>query len=139
MGLNSILMALGFYLIYAGWRQIHEAQGRLVTDGIYARVRHPQYTGILLLTFAMILHWPTLPTVIMYPVIVWTYMRLARREEKVAEAAFGQSYRDYRQRVPAFIPRVSLHGDRSGEDRAASRRSGRCTGAKHPSPASSRD
>lgn len=108
MAMSSALMALGFSLIFAGWIQIHRSHGELVTDGIYAYIRHPQYTGILLLTFALVLHWPTLPTVLMYPFIVSTYVRLARREERLAEATFGQRYVEYRQTVPAFIPRLRL-------------------------------
>jgi protein-S-isoprenylcysteine O-methyltransferase Ste14 len=106
MALSSALMALGFALIYAGWRQIHGAKGQLVTDGIYAYMRHPQYTGILMLTFAMLIHWPTIATALMWPVIFITYIRLARREEKLAEEMFGAEYVAYRQKVPAFLPRV---------------------------------
>ena len=40
----------GFWLIAAAWRVLHEAarSGRLATTGPYARVRHPQYDGFLL-------------------------------------------------------------------------------------------
>lgn len=107
MAVSSALMALAFHLIYAGWKQIHAAGGRLVTDGVYARMRHPQYTGILILTLGLFIHWPTILTALMWPVILVTYTRLARREEQTALAAFGDRYRDYQTQVPAFIPRLT--------------------------------
>jgi len=38
----------GLILMTLGWQKIHKAPGKLVTNGIYARVRHPQYLGIFL-------------------------------------------------------------------------------------------
>lgn len=106
MGLSSALMAVGLALIYHGWRQIYRSQGELVTTGLYAHLRHPQYTGILILTFALLIHWPTIATLLMWPVLAVTYARLARREELAAEAAYGLRYVEYRQQVPGFIARL---------------------------------
>jgi protein-S-isoprenylcysteine O-methyltransferase Ste14 len=58
--------------------------------------------------FGFLLQWPTLLTLAMFPVLVWMYARLARSEEREAIATFGDSYRRYATRVPAFFPR-SLH------------------------------
>lgn len=104
MAISSSVMAIGFTLILLGWVRIYRAQGQLVADGIYRYVRHPQYTGILLVTVALLLHWPTIVTVPMWPVLVYTYYRLARREERMAEESFGDNYRSYRQRTPMFLP-----------------------------------
>jgi protein-S-isoprenylcysteine O-methyltransferase Ste14 len=80
----------------------------LVIEGIYARVRHPQYTGMFLLIGALLIQWPTLISLLMAPVLIVVYVRLARREEAEVEAQFGAAYRDYRRRVPAFWPHLSV-------------------------------
>ena len=99
----------GFVLIANSWRVLYEAQrrGALATTGPYAHVRHPQYVGFILIMFGFLLQWPTLLTLLMFPVLVWMYVRLARTEEREAEAEFGETYRAYARRVPAFLPRLS--------------------------------
>ncbi|MCL5960210.1 MAG: isoprenylcysteine carboxylmethyltransferase family protein [Chloroflexi bacterium] len=106
MAVSSAAMVIGFLLIFKGWQRIYLAQGELVVDGIYRHVRHPQYTGILLITLALLFHWPTIVTIPMWPILVYTYYRLARREERVAEEIFGDDYRRYRRETPMFIPRL---------------------------------
>ena len=100
------LMLGGLVLMAVGWRRVHRAQGELVTDGVYAWVRHPQYAGLFLITVGMLLQWPTIITAATWPALVVIYSRLARREEDEAEARFGQAYRGYAARVPMFVPRL---------------------------------
>jgi len=100
------LMLGGLLLMGAGWRQIHRATGALVTDGVYAWVRHPQYAGLFLITVGMLIQWPTIVTGATWPVLLAVYSRLARREEREAEARYGEAYRAYRARVPMFVPRL---------------------------------
>ena len=103
------LIGGGFILISNAWSVLYEAQrrGELATTGPYAHVRHPQYVGFILVMFGFLLQWPTLLTLVMLPVLVWMYVRLARSEEREAEAEFGETYRAYARRVPAFLPRLS--------------------------------
>ena len=75
--------------------------------GPYSYVRHPQYAGFILVMFGFLLQWPTILTLLMFPVLVWMYVRLAREEEREAIAAFGDAYRLYAAKVPGFIPRLS--------------------------------
>jgi len=103
---GQLLIVCGAALALAGWRQVHRGRGTLVTGGLYRFVRHPQYTGFFLFLLGSVLNWPTLPTLIMLPVLLWVYYRLARTEECEAEAAFGEAYRDYRQRSGMFVPRL---------------------------------
>ena len=111
-----IAMAIGYAffvipgvgLLAEGWREIYHArrEGRLATDGLYGVVRHPQYTGIFLAIFGEgIVHWPTLFSVVMFPIIVVAYVLLARKEERQAIEQFGDRYREYQRRVPMFFPR----------------------------------
>jgi methanethiol S-methyltransferase len=99
----------GFVLIANAWRVLYKAQrrGKLATTGPYADVRHPQYVGFILVMFGFLLQWPTLLTLVMFPVLVWMYVRLARSEEREVEAEFGETYRAYARRVPTFFPRLS--------------------------------
>jgi len=97
----------GFWLIAAAWRVLHEAarSGKLATTGPYARVRHPQYDGFLLVMIGFLLQWPTIPTLVMFPILVVVYARLARAEEREVAARFGKAWTDYAAHTPAFIPR----------------------------------
>jgi protein-S-isoprenylcysteine O-methyltransferase Ste14 len=54
--------------------------------------------------FGFLLQWPTLITLVMFPILVWVYARLAKSEERDAIAEFGDEYERYRSRTPAFIP-----------------------------------
>ena len=99
----------GFLLISKAWYVLYEAQrkGALATSGPYAHVRHPQYAGFILVMFGFLLQWPTILTLLMFPVLVWMYVRLEREEEREAIAAFGDAYRKYMESTPGFIPRLS--------------------------------
>lgn len=101
---SNFLLIVGLYFVVKGWRQVYNAGGELVIDGVYARLRHPQYTGILLLTIGFLIQWPTLITLIMWPFLVASYYRLARTEEKLAGEKFGLEYLEYKKRVPMFLP-----------------------------------
>lgn len=110
MGLGGVLIIAGVALVVSGWRSIHSTPAGLVTDGIYATMRHPQYTGIGITILGALIQWPTLLTLLMAPVLLATYGRLARLEERELEARFGDAYRAYRARVPRFLPALGRSG-----------------------------
>jgi len=96
----------GLFLIHKGWSLIHKARGgRLVREGVYSRVRHPQYAGLALVSLGFLLLWPTLTTLAMGPILLFSYHRLAGREERELEKRFGKEAAEYKRTVPAFIPR----------------------------------
>ncbi|MCY1271454.1 hypothetical protein D9M69_430220 [compost metagenome] len=69
----------------------------------------------MLAVFGQIIHWPTVITLALFPVIILIYVRLARREEAALLECFGEAYRSYRQARPMFFPRGQewrcfLHG-----------------------------
>lgn len=99
------LTLAGMVLVFAGWAQVHKASG-LVTTGLYARMRHPQYLGIFLILTGWLIHWPTLPTIIMYPVLLWVYVRLAKKEEDEMHREYGQAWEEYAGKTPSFFPAV---------------------------------
>lgn len=98
----------GFWLLASAWKVLYEAQraGRLATTGAYARIRHPQYIGFVLIMTGFLLQWPTLVTLVMYPILVAMYALLGKREEKEMLAQFGDEYRRYMRTVPAFVPKI---------------------------------
>lgn len=110
----SLVMLGGFLLMGAGWYKIHRSQGRLVTDGVYRYMRHPQYTGLMMLIGGMLVQWPTLPTLAMAPILVFAYYRLAEKEENELFEKYGEEYREYRRVTPAFLPFVKLLPLREG-------------------------
>lgn len=106
--ISMVLIGAGFILLAAAWRVLYAAQtsGILATTGPYAHVRHPQYVGFILIMLGFLFQWPTILTVLMFPILVFMYVRLARHEEVEALKAFGEPYRSYMSRVPAFFPRL---------------------------------
>jgi len=108
MILGYALLFAGFGIFMEGWRELHRArnENRLITDRLYGLVRHPQYTGLFIALFGEgVVHWPTVFSVALFPVIVLAYYLLARSEERKVEQEFVHKYSEYRKRVPMFIPR----------------------------------
>lgn len=111
--ISNGIIAFGFYLLYKGWTLIYHSEGkRLVTEGIYARIRHPQYDGLFLITLGLLIQWPTFITLLMWPVLIFAYYRLARREERNVSQQFPAEYAAYKAKVPAFFPRFAKHESR---------------------------
>jgi len=102
------LLFIGIGLFIGGWRELYQARQnkKLITSGLYRFVRHPQYTGLFIGLFGEgVVHWPTLFSVGLFPLIFLAYYFLARSEEKKVISEFGEEYRVYQQKVPMFIPR----------------------------------
>ena len=101
------LLAYGFYLLSVSWTVLFAAQGRqeLATTGPYARIRHPQYVAFVLILIGFLLQWPTLLTLLMFPVLLLMYGRLAVTEEREMQARSGVAWERYAQRTPRFFPR----------------------------------
>ena len=106
--LSFVFIIGGFFLISNAWYILYAAQrsGMLAMTGPYEYVRHPQYVGFILVLFGFLLQWPTILTLVMFPVLVWMYVRLAREEEREAITTFGEVYRQYAARVPGFFPNL---------------------------------
>lgn len=103
-----ILLFIGIGIFAQGWRELYRArqQERLMTNGLYGVVRHPQYLGLFIALFGEgVVHWPTPFSVILFPIIVLAYRHLAQKEEQRMVEQFGDEYRAYQRRVPMFIPR----------------------------------
>jgi protein-S-isoprenylcysteine O-methyltransferase Ste14 len=112
--LSNLLIFGGFVLIAAAWNQLHRAQqsGVLATKGPYAVIRHPQYLGFIAILVGFLLQWPTLLTLLMFPVLMAMYVRLAKREEGEAAARFGAAWHAYEAATPAWLPHFRRAADR---------------------------
>jgi len=104
--LSNLFILAGFTLLAAAWRVLYRAQcqHQLATTGIYARIRHPQYVGFIAIMFGFLLQWPTILTLVMFPLLVWMYVRLAHAEERDAVREFGREYERYAAATPRWIP-----------------------------------
>ena len=107
--LSNVFIIGGFWLLASAWEVLYAAQRahRLATTGAYARIRHPQYVGFVLIMFGFLLQWPTLVTLVLFPILVFMYARLGRMEEKDMLAQFGDEYARYAARTPKYVPRLS--------------------------------
>ncbi len=97
----------GFILLSSAWPVLRKAitTDTLAQSGIYARLRHPQYVAFSLIMFGFLVQWPTILTLLMFPVLLIMYWRLALKEERDTRAKFGEIYDEYAARTPRFIPR----------------------------------
>lgn len=121
MVIGYALAFVGIGLFMVGWRELYRArqENRLATDGLYGLVRHPQYTGLFLGLFGEgVVHWPTVFSVILFPVIVLVYTLLAYREERRMLEEFGEQYRIYQRQVPMFFPGQHRWGQFIGRSQA---------------------
>jgi protein-S-isoprenylcysteine O-methyltransferase Ste14 len=94
---------IGMLLVFFGWMKIHKSEG-LVTSGIYRYIRHPQYTGIFLIITGWMFRWLNPTILIMYPILLILYYRLARREERQVLKEYGDAYLKYKESTPMFFP-----------------------------------
>jgi len=104
---SEVLIFGGLILLAASWKVLFLAQRSQTwaTTGPYAWMRHPQYTAFIVIMLGFLLQWPTIPTLLMFPVLVAMYVRLAHKEEEQIRAEFGEDYDRYAETTPAFFPR----------------------------------
>lgn len=78
----------------------------LVTDGVFAYVRHPMYLGTILMYLAFIILTVSLVSLIPWIIIIIIYNYLANYEEMGLERIFGKDYLEYKKRVRKWIPQL---------------------------------
>ena len=105
--LSELLVFGGLILLSASWQVLYRAQRTqaLATTGPYASMRHPQYAAFIVIMFGFLLQWPTILTLLMFPILVGMYVHLAHKEEAEVRAEFGEAYDRYAETTPAFFPR----------------------------------
>jgi len=94
-----------------GLPEVHAGnrEQRLVTDGIRSRVRHPVYLAHLCEMLAWSVGTGLAVCWAMTAFAMVTGAVMIRMEDAELEARFGETYREYRNSVPAVLPRVAKH------------------------------
>jgi len=110
MLVSTALLFLGFSLLALGWKEVYRGKGELVTSGLYAKLRHPQYLGLVSIVVAFLIMWPTLLTLLLAPFLIGRYILLAKQEDRELQNEFGDQFNSYKQSVPGFIPSLSRKG-----------------------------
>jgi protein-S-isoprenylcysteine O-methyltransferase Ste14 len=110
--LSNLFIIAGFIVVARSWPVLHSAQveGRLATGGPYSFVRHPQYAGFVLVMTGFLVQWPTLLTLLMFPILLVVYTRLAANEENEVRSRFPAEYEAWARTTPRFLP--ALGGSR---------------------------
>lgn len=103
--IGMFLVFVGGALVVLGWHRVHQAKG-IVSTGLYRYMRHPQYTGILLFSFGWIIDYPATLPLLLFPLLVMAYWKLARLEKSLMRRLYGAAYEEYVDRTPMFIPSV---------------------------------
>jgi len=111
--LGFILLAIGLVihgLSHKVHKQAHEQARsieKIVTIGIYCKIRHPCYLGLILTFFGFAFAWSIVW--IFTPVVILSilYYLTAIKEEEYLKEKFGKEYEDYMRQVPRrFIPKL---------------------------------
>jgi protein-S-isoprenylcysteine O-methyltransferase Ste14 len=91
----------GVALFIAAVRSIHgfEETDELVTTGVYARVRHPMYLGILLLHLGFPILFNSALTLLSAAIWAPQILLWKRWEDEDLEKRFGEAYREYKRRT----------------------------------------
>ena len=116
---GALLLVLGGVVGVAGVRDLGTNRtpsieplpaNRLVTSGIYARVRHPLYVSLIILSVAWALIWCSVECGVLALVLGMVLHGKAVREEACMRWRHAD-YETYQQRVPRYIPKIH-HGRR---------------------------
>lgn len=107
---SYVFLGFGFYLLSSAWNVLYHAHRRngLAVSGPYGRLRHPQYVAFVLILLGFLLQWPTLLTLLMFPILIMMYARLAITEDEAMAKRFGAEFHAYAARTPRFLPFLRL-------------------------------
>ena len=107
--LSYVWIIGGLILISASWKILYQATKKhaIAKHGPYKYIRHPQYVGFVIIIFGFLMQWPTLPTLIMAPVLIIMYIRLARKEEKDILQKYPE-YQNYLKNTSSFLPSIKI-------------------------------
>jgi len=109
-----LFILAGAVIILAGlmslrWRAAAPSmQDTFVIHGIYAYIRHPLYSGMILELLGLFLWIPTV-TVFTACLLGWLWVMVQARLEEMDLVQRLPAYKDYMQQVPRFLPKVRFH------------------------------
>jgi protein-S-isoprenylcysteine O-methyltransferase Ste14 len=86
----------------------HSHEQKLVMTGIRAQVRHPIYLGHLCEVFGWTVGTGSLALCALLAFAAVTGALMIRKEDAELEARFGEVFRQYRESVPALLPKLPV-------------------------------
>jgi len=93
---------------FLGFSKSNQSGQSLAVNGVLRQVRHPIYTGTILVASGLFLFSPkTLNLTTLICVLIYILIGIQLEERKL-EIEFGDDYRKYRDKVPMLIPRFRL-------------------------------
>ena len=110
--LGTVVVAIGLALLVAGFRGLGKSltanpvpnqDGVLVTTGIYGKVRHPIYLGLLIITFGLVISSGVWAQIVVWLALAVLLVYKMRWEEVLLTAKY-KGYAEYMAKVPAIIP-----------------------------------
>ena len=89
----------------SGRNRSHQVAKELNTTGIYSMVRHPLYLGNGLIWIGLVCFLENSWFIVIFILVFWLYYeRIMFAEERFLERQFGEKFKQWSARVPAFIP-----------------------------------
>lgn len=84
---------------------VHEIE-KIITIGIYGRVRHPIYSADIILAWGIFFFLPDLRVLVATIWLTFVLFLWMKLEEYGLTDKFGSKYLEYKKRVPMFIPKL---------------------------------
>ena len=106
--ISNVFIIGGLFLIADAWKILYAAvqKNSLAVEGPYRYIRHPQYAGFIAIIIGFLLQWPTVPTLMLAPLLIYRYIRLTKSEELQMHKQFGTTYIQYKKETPGFFPSI---------------------------------
>lgn len=100
---GAVLIIIGMTLILVGWYQLYKGvkENSLVTTGMYAISRNPQYLGFMMVVVGWWVGWPTLLVTVFAPILIILYYRLCIVEQ--GDVGDLPGFEEYKESVPLVI------------------------------------
>jgi protein-S-isoprenylcysteine O-methyltransferase Ste14 len=108
--LGSILFIVGTLIFFICAAQVYLGKilkSGVATRGLYAIVRHPQYSGLAMAGIGLTILWPRFFSLMFLAVMMFLYYLLAKDEEQRMLRRHGEEYKGYLERTGMFLPRLN--------------------------------
>jgi protein-S-isoprenylcysteine O-methyltransferase Ste14 len=118
--ISGVLLAVGIYVFVLSKREFDRSgqkltpkaygTSRLMTSGIYSSVRHPHNLANMLLSLGIAFGFKSAMGLVIAMTFIMLGYWFTLEEEELLIEQFGDRYREYKARVPMFVPRLRRTG-----------------------------